>query len=340
MDSRVHKLFNAADRSYLAILKKEIHGMATAAGLTEHRTAEVDIVVAELASNLIKHAGGGEILVRTIDGNNPGIELISIDNGPGMIDPQRMIDDGISTTNTMGHGLGSIKRLSDNFQIYSLKGWGTIVLSRLYNTSLPSFSRKPQADVKAIILAKPGETLSGDGAYYDLNKKRLTIMLGDGLGHGKDANEAVEQAIAAFKECKEDDLIETFRFIHRQVRKTRGLVASIAKFDFSEKRWQILGIGNIATRMQRSLGSKSYIAYNGIVGMNIPNTMKVHDIDSELGQVLVMCSDGIKSSIDFHKYTGIFKCDLSIVAAAVYKDFARRTDDMSVVVSRINAAYE
>ena len=44
-----------------------------------------------------------------------------------------MMQDGMSTTNTMGHGLGSIKRLSDTFELYSQPGWGTIILSRIYN---------------------------------------------------------------------------------------------------------------------------------------------------------------------------------------------------------------
>ena len=58
MVNRVHLAFKANDRSYFAILKKEIHALVLSAGFGETRTAEIDIVVAEMVSNLVKHAGG------------------------------------------------------------------------------------------------------------------------------------------------------------------------------------------------------------------------------------------------------------------------------------------
>ena len=78
------------------------------------------------------------------------------------------------------------------------------------------------------------------------------------------------------------------------------------------------------------------MSYNGVIGMNIPNTLNEQVIKHERGQTLILCSDGIKTRWELNKFVGIFKYDLSILAAAIYKDFGRRTDDMSVLVSRIN----
>src|SRR5919205_939377 len=131
-----HVSFNAADRSYFAILKKEIHALAIEAHFSTKKVGEVDIIVAEMVSNVVKHAGGGQLLVKPITENSVnGIEIICIDNGKGMTDVSRMMMDGVSTTNTLGGGLGSIKRLSDKFQIYTLKNWGTIILSRIFKTA-------------------------------------------------------------------------------------------------------------------------------------------------------------------------------------------------------------
>ncbi len=338
MDNTAHISFNAEDRSYFAILKREIHHIAINAGFTASKTGEIDIIVAEMASNLIKHAGGGEILVRTFPENDSEvIELISIDKGPGMSDPLRMIEDGMSTANTLGHGFGAMKRLSDTFQVYSLKEWGTIVLSRVYKDELPHFRKKPSAEVRSIIVAKPGERVSGDGAYFSLQPKLLKIFLGDGLGHGPEAHLAVQQAIQVVKTSVNDVPSEILRQIHADVKKTRGLVGTMAVFDFKEKKWRICGVGNIATRMQQNLVVKNHMSYNGVLGMNIPSTLKEQETENERGQVLIMCSDGIKTRWDLQRHLGIFKYDLTIVAAAIYKDFARRTDDMSVVVGRINA---
>src|SRR5688572_557698 len=116
MVNRTHVALKADDRSYFAILKKEIHNLAASAGFTETKLGELDIIVAEMVTNLVKHAGGGQVLVKLVETNgNQGIELISIDNGPGMTDVTRMVADGVSTKNTLGQGLGAMKRLSDLF---------------------------------------------------------------------------------------------------------------------------------------------------------------------------------------------------------------------------------
>ena len=90
--------------------------------------------------------------------------------------------------------------------------------------------------------------------------------------------------------------------------------------------------------MQSPGNSKNYLPYNGIIGMNIPNTLNEQEIKAERGQVIIMCSDGLRTHWDLNKYTGILKYDMSILASALYKDFARRTDDMSILISKINAA--
>src|ERR1700720_1219728 len=152
-----HISFNANDRSYLAIVKKEIHKIAVQGAFDPQKLNEIDLIVAELGSNLIKHATGGEILAAIIqvDGGI-ALELISIDNGPGIADPDKMVMDGISTTQTLGHGLGSIRRFSDTFEIYTKKGWGTILLSRINNIiSSPKKIKKIPIHLQALIIAKP-----------------------------------------------------------------------------------------------------------------------------------------------------------------------------------------
>ncbi|TWW00402.1 anti-sigma regulatory factor [Chitinophaga pinensis] len=63
--------FNIEDRSYLALLKREVHRLSVQCGLSEKKVAEIDIVVAEIGSNIIKHAGSGEVLVMLTDQPQP-----------------------------------------------------------------------------------------------------------------------------------------------------------------------------------------------------------------------------------------------------------------------------
>ena len=115
------------DRSLIAFIKREIHNLALQLGFTPHRAAETDIIVAELTSNLMKFANGGELLYRAnFNGEHNEIEIYCLDKGIGFDNVAKIMNDGYSSSNTLGHGLGSIKRLSNDFQIYSMKNWGCV----------------------------------------------------------------------------------------------------------------------------------------------------------------------------------------------------------------------
>lgn len=336
MVSRTHVAFKADDRSYFAILKKEIHAIAVSAGFTGRKLGEIDIIVAEMVSNLVKHAGGGQLLVKLVEeGGIQGIEIISLDNGPGMTDVTRMVGDGISTKNTLGHGLGAMKRLSNLFQVYSLKDWGTVILVRVFDEDLPLFKKPSKIEIKSAILPKPGENECGDGFYCTMSEDHIKLFLGDGLGHGKEAEKAIMTAGEAFLQCEEEDPKEILNNMNLMVKKTRGLVGTVAVIDLVQRKWRICGVGNIATRIIGNAGQKNYMAYNGIIGLNVPRTMNVQEIPYEKGDHLIMCSDGIKSRWDTSRYINITRYDLSILSAALIKDFARLTDDMSVAVCKL-----
>ncbi|SKB48867.1 ATP-binding protein [Daejeonella lutea] len=335
MVDATHVSFNANDRSYFSLIKKEIHRVAEEAGMNSGRINELDLIVAELTSNLFKYSDDGEILMGVFsNGGSPYIELISIDNGPGMANPLRMMQDGVSTSNTMGHGLGSMKRLSDVFELYSILGWGTIVLCRIYNDPEAAKGR-PDVTIRPIVVSKPGETKSGDGFVVKRTDKYIKIMVVDGLGHGPEANKATNEAAMAFKVFPEYSPTETLRFIHSSIKKTRGGVISIVGYNFSTKTWSCAGVGNIAVRMFSPANLRNHMSYNGIVGHNIPGSMKDQHYSSDDFNHVMLCSDGIKTRIDLIKYPQIYKYDLSVLAAAIYKDHARKSDDMSVVLVKV-----
>jgi len=335
MVDATHVSFIANDRSYFSLIKKEIHRSAGEAGFSEARLNVLDLIVAEMTSNLFKYSDDGEILMGIFsNGGSPYIELISIDNGPGMVNPSRMMQDGMSTGNTLGHGLGSIKRLSDTFELYSQIGWGTIVLSRVYND--PEMAKLPsKVLLRPIVVSKPGETMSGDGFLFKKTERYLKIMLADGLGHGPEANKAVNEAAAAFRIFPDYSPTETIRFIHQAIKKTRGAVINITGFDFRNRTWSSAGVGNIAARMIGPACFKNHMSYNGIVGHNIPGTMSDQEYPADLYNQIMLCSDGLKTRIDLARYPQMYKYDQTVLAAALYKDHARKTDDMSVVMAKI-----
>ncbi|WP_250563712.1 anti-sigma regulatory factor [Sphaerisporangium fuscum] len=100
-------------------------------GFDDEHAGQVAVAVSEAASNLVKHAQAGVMLVRPHASSPSSIEVLVIDSGPGMADTINPIRDGYSTTGTLGIGLGAITRLSDAYDIHSVPGRGT-VLSMLF----------------------------------------------------------------------------------------------------------------------------------------------------------------------------------------------------------------
>lgn len=325
------------DRSLIAFIKREIHNLALQLGFTPHRAAETDIIVAELTSNLIKYANGGELLYRAnFTGEYNEIEIYCLDKGIGFENVAKIMNDGYSSSNTLGHGLGSIKRLSNDFQIYSMKNWGCVQYVRICEKpelQLPPL--KNGLNYTTIAVNYPGEKLCGDGYYIKQTTKGFQIFVGDGLGHGESANEAVEAAIKAFRQTIETQPSEILRDIHSKVKKTRGLVATIASVDYKSETWSICGIGNINTRIYNGLENKTYTPYNGIIGHNIPRTLNNTVVPYKRHQIIIMHSDGLRTKWSLNDLTSIFKQSPAIIASALYKENIRGTDDATILVGKI-----
>lgn len=330
--------YKIQDRSYVSFIKREIHNKVSALHFSGKQVAEIDIILSEITSNLIKHAQRGELLYKISSNEKTStFDVICIDNGPGMQDSLSMMKDGVSTTGTLGQGLGALKRLSTLFHLYSIPGWGTVLYSSLssHNPALPHDKARMDLDVKAVCISKPPEVVCGDGCRVRQINNGVQILFADGLGHGPHAKEAVDKAGDFFLSCDDIEPVAIIRQMHDVVRNTRGLVLSLASFERDTREWKICGVGNILTKFHSGITNKIYFPYNGAVGLTIPNSMKASTFPIEKNQHLIMCSDGIKTRWELTKYPAILRNHSLILAAALYKDFSRGTDDASVLVAKV-----
>ena len=331
-----HCSFAVTDRSHGAMIAQHARQLADDLAFSAKKKGKLDIIVAELVSNLVKYSHNGELLIGSIqDNHQTGIELISVDSGPGMAEPGQMLKDGVSTGNSLGQGLGAVQRLSDEFQLYSQPGTGTVVLARIYQRSGAQKLTGQLADVRWICVPKPGEPVCGDAGYYQLTGASLTLFLGDGLGHGVAAEIAVSQAINQLNQARETKPEKLLSLIHQGTTGTRGLVGTCAVFDFATRKWLVCGVGNVTTKLSTSGGVKGYIPQNGILGYIMPPRLLPHEMPYERGQWMIMTSDGIRSRWNPTRYPGISQCDAAVLAAIIYKECARHTDDMSVLVGKL-----
>jgi anti-sigma regulatory factor (Ser/Thr protein kinase) len=340
MDVKHHQRFLLTDRSFANIVKRDITRLAESYGFSPTEVGRVNIVVSEMISNLLKYSPqGGELLVKYT--SEHALEIICLDNGPGMKDPHRMIQDGTSTGGTTGEGLGAIIRQSHIFDMFSQPGCGTIVLSRIYKGLTEAPKPSSAFDIAAILVPKPNETICGDGFALAEQGKNCYLIALDGLGHGTYANEASTEAANTFMESPASDPAQKLRQIHSSIRKTRGAVGTIVHINLSQKKIGYCGIGNIAGKIFTIEGpvianaiSKNIIAYNGILGHNIPTTLNTQTLEWSKSKLLILHSDGIKTRWDLNKYTNLHRHDTGIIAALLYRDFSRHTDDTLVVVVR------
>jgi len=331
-----HRAYPVTDRSQMAAVKRDVHALATSLGFSTSRVGEVDIIVAEILSNLVKYAQAGELLVRPIHHpTNAGLELISVDSGPGMTDTRQMMADGFSTGGSLGQGLGAIKRLADLFDLYSVPGRFTIGVVHIYQKPPATATLAPVA-VGAVVVPKPGQTISGDNYFCQLTPDFFRLFLGDGLGHGPDAEQAVQQAVQTLRASGSYSPSTALRAVHEATTGTRGLVGTAAYLDLTKRVWALCGVGNIQTQLAGTNHSKNYMPQNGVLGYNLPRQLRDHPFPAEAGQQLVMTSDGVQTRWRSARYPGIGRYHPTVLAAALYKEFARPSDDISVVVARLN----
>lgn len=88
----------------------------------------ITTAISELARNIILYADSGTVTIETINqADILGIEIIAQDNGPGIADVDKAMEDGFSTSNGLGAGLPGVRRLMDDFEIKTEVDKGTTI---------------------------------------------------------------------------------------------------------------------------------------------------------------------------------------------------------------------
>jgi serine/threonine-protein kinase RsbT len=110
--------------------------LAVSVGLSPTDSASVAAAVSELVRNLITYATRGEVILRTLENERArGVEVIVIDEGPGIVDIEQALQERFSTSGGLGLGLPGVRRLMDEVQIASRLGRGTTVAIRKWRSN-------------------------------------------------------------------------------------------------------------------------------------------------------------------------------------------------------------
>ncbi len=284
-------------------------------------------MVSELAQNLLRHGGGGELLAGADPQQPPGIEIMALDRGPGMTDLGACLRDGYSTGGTSGNGLGAVRRLTQQMLFHSVPRQGTAVLVRMGGEG----AAEPRTTA-ALCVAKSGETICGDTAAIVIRPDgSIGILLADGLGHGRRAAEASAEAARLFRKHAATDPKEILATLHAGLRATRGAAVATATIDPDRGQVAYGGIGNIAGFIVDTGGVRRMVSHSGTAGYAAGRLQDFH-YPLHLRPVVVMYSDGLATSWSPDSHPGLFGLDPLLIAGVLYRDHARGRDDASVVV--------
>jgi len=320
--------------SQVAEARRAAVTLARRHGFGEEDAGRVAIVASELATNLIKHGGGGELLVGSFeDRTGTGIELLALDKGPGIVDVDASSRDGHSTAGSPGTGLGAIQRGSHVSEIFSVPGLGTAILARLM-IGQPGKGPLGIADHGAICIPMRGEESCGDAWCQRDYADGMVLMMADGLGHGPFAAEASHAASASFARTFNTLPSQSLTTMHAALRPTRGAAVAVARIDWKNAEIVFGGVGNIAATVVDAEGKiQRMVSNNGTVGHV---AKRIRDFTYKLGTdpLVILASDGLSTSWQLDRYPGLATRHPSLIAGILYRDFKRGRDDVSVLVAR------
>ncbi|MCQ9133207.1 ATP-binding SpoIIE family protein phosphatase [Streptomyces hilarionis] len=326
---------------------------AELAGLDRARTDAAALVATELATNLLKHGHGGQLLVEAVsapDGRAAGlmVQIAAVDHGPGMADVPAALDDGFSTAGSLGAGLGTCRRLADDFDLHSVPGRGTVALARIGGVPASRGDRDAGGGRTGSADATPGVRVGGvnvpfQGAEYSGDAwtcvragDLLTLMLADGLGHGPDAALASTAAVEAVRGSGHLPPAELLRRLDDALRGTRGAAVAVAQLDLRAGRLRFCGVGNVGARLREGDAWRHLLSRPGIVGTYRPRTLPETEVAWGPDRLLVLHSDGLPSRWEPSVDPRLLSADPAVVAAVTVRDAGSSArpvrDDTAVAV--------
>jgi anti-sigma regulatory factor (Ser/Thr protein kinase) len=329
-------LIMVEERSQVAHVRREVVALAKRLSIEERVLDRLALAVTETATNLVKYGSVGRILFAPLLGHDViGVEVIAIDNGPGMQNVAASMRDGYSTSGSPGLGFGSISRLASNLDVYSQRGVGTVSRFEVW----ASEALQPAAGIRVggVCVAKPGEAIAGDAWSLHSHQGQHRLLVVDGLGHGPGAAAAAQAALHVGERNVMLEPAALVDSIHAALRSTRGAAGAVASVTPHASTGTYAGVGNIRGFVRAGHADRSLVSHNGTLGHQV-RKIQTFDFSFPMHALLVMTSDGIASRWNLDAYPGLETHHPAVIAATIYRDHARAQDDATIVVLRNETA--
>jgi anti-sigma regulatory factor (Ser/Thr protein kinase)/serine/threonine protein phosphatase PrpC len=314
--------------------RRATKALAEQLGFDSQTSDEIGLATSELASNLIKHASGGSLrLTPLVEADRRGIEIESLDKGPGIADAHLALTDGFSTAASLGYGLGAVNRMMDHLEIDRRTGGGTHIVCRRWLREQVAGPCECPLQFGVATRARAGMSVNGDS--FVVKRWRGAALAGviDGLGHGQFAHRAAEAARSYVEGHYDQPMAAIFRGTERACRATRGVVMALARFDWPALRMTFASIGNVEARMFRADEPAHLHNRRGVLGGSSPSPVVIEQ-GWQSGTVLVLHSDGLHTGWKWQDFPDAADQPPASIAQRMLNTLAKDEDDATVIVVR------
>lgn len=337
------------NESALILLRSKLSAIAQRLGLSDQKRENMLLVASELVSNQVKHAGGRG-LIQVWQQPGPTLDILALDFGPGITNLSQAEEDGYSSANTLGKGLGSIRRLSDESFVYTQqdnsgksKKWsGSVFLSRFRlggkKTDLGQAASAAGDCPAALEIGLFSRSLSddrynGDRIYLQKTGDTLRWLHLDGLGHGEQAQAATANLASHLSHC--DTPSAVLAAVDRQLKGTRGAVAIIGELGLTGRALNILGVGDMHAHVMDNEEMHNLSFAPGVLGKEHKNPAQFRFAFGKRC-LMISASDGIRRNWDVSNFPGLFHQHPQLIAYTLGNIMGRISDDQSLCVASID----
>jgi len=308
---------------------------AAALGFTTVESEEIALVVNELATNLLKHAGEGDILLSSIESSERvGIQIISEDTGPGILDVESALADGYSTAGSLGAGLGAVNRLMDGLEFSPRSTAGLRVVCQRWLRPSPTDLFPRLLEFGAASRAYRSSPENGDAFVIRQWEGHALAGVIDGLGHGQFAQRAAHTARDYVERHFDQPLESIFRGVGRDCRSTRGVVMALVRFELTRQKIIVASVGNVEVRLMGSLTPFKPRLRRGIVGLSSAPNPVLAEHPWTPASLLIVHSDGVQSGWSSNQFKELIRETPGVIARRLLDDYGRMEDDATVLVAR------
>ena len=349
MPKRTPLVVEIKNVAHVGSARRAVHNFAGEIGFTETELAELDIVAQEIGTNAVNYSmNGGQLVIATPYGQENAVELLYLDSGPGIYDLEAALNDGVSTSGSLGTGLGAIKRLMDEFDIYSTTSetrglsvsntrrttHGTALLARKWLHGAEAGETHPdKLNVGVISRPHPGEEVNGDGYYIAEVGDNALVSVIDGLGHGQGAFEATQAALDILEQWDGEPLDSVLAAANDALKATRGAVMGVGLINRRAGELQFAGVGNIDAHIFNGPSHLSPVSVYGTLGGRFGQP-RIWKSEWTADSTMIVTSDGLSSSWSIDSYPDLMRHTPQLIAGVLMRDMARESDDATVLVIR------